>query len=86
MGVEIRSLEVKTVREKVESGLYPKEYLVGSDDLVRVVPSPDIVHIVVCGDPGRNRLKTLDTHYTRLTTKEIRLPGNWDELLKEAKE
>jgi hypothetical protein len=79
------SSEVKTVREKVESGLYPKEYLVGSDDLVRVVPSPDIIHVLVCGDPDRNRVKTLNTHYTCLTTKEIKPPRNWDELLKEAK-
>jgi hypothetical protein len=77
--------QVKTIREKVESGLYPQEYLGGPDDLVRVVPSPDILHIVVCGDPGRNRLKTLDSGYTRLTTKEIKLPGKWDQLLKEAK-
>ncbi|MDO8683850.1 MAG: hypothetical protein Q7N50_10260, partial [Armatimonadota bacterium] len=76
--------DVKTVREKVGSGLYPKEFLVGSNDLVRVLPSPDIVHLVVCGDPTRNRFKTLDTGYTRLTTREIKLPENWDELLKEA--
>ena len=78
-------VDVKTVRQKVEEGVYPKEFLVGSDDLIRIVPSPDIIHVLVCGDPGRNRVKTLDTHYTRHTTKEIKLPGNWDVLLKDAK-
>lgn len=75
--------EVHTVREKVESGLFPKEFLVGPDDLVRVIPSPEVVNLVVCGDPGRNRMKTLDSGYTWLTTKEIRLPANWNTLLKE---
>ena len=28
---------------------------------------------LVCGDPGRNRMKTLDSGYTRLTTKEVKL-------------
>lgn len=79
-------VEAMTIREKVESGLYPKEYLVGPDDFIRVLRSPDIVNIVVCGDPDRARLKTFYTGYTRLTTKEIKLPRNWNQLLKETKE
>lgn len=77
-------VDVKTVQDKVEDGVYPKEFLVGSDDLIRIVPSPDIIHVLVCGDPDRNRVKTLDTHYTRHTIKAIKLPKNWDNLLKEA--
>lgn len=42
-------MKATTVREKVELGLYPKQFLVGPDDMVRVLPSPDVVHIVVCG-------------------------------------
>jgi hypothetical protein len=45
------------------------------------VSSPDIIHIVVCGDGGRNRMKTLDSGYTHFTTKEIKLPRGWDKLL-----
>lgn len=73
--------DVKTVPEKVSLGMYPKEFLVGSGEMVRVLPNPEIINIVVCGDPDRNRLKTLDTGYTRLTTKEITLPRNWSALL-----
>jgi hypothetical protein len=65
--------EVHTVEEKVEAGLFPKEFLVGPDDLVPIIPSPDLINLVVCGDPGRNRMKTLDSGYTRLTTKEVKL-------------
>ena len=35
----------------VARGLMPDEYLVGPQDLVRVLPSPDVINIVVCGDP-----------------------------------
>ena len=74
-------VEVQTVRGKVDAGLYPRDFLVGPDELVRVVSSPDIIHIVVCGDGGRNRMKTLDSGYTHFTTKEITLPRGWDTLL-----
>lgn len=74
--------EVTTARERVQKGLYSEEYLVGPDDLVRVLPSPDVVHIVVCGDPGRNRVMTLWSGYCQPSTKEIKLPQNWNELLR----
>lgn len=74
--------EVHTVREKVELGLFTKDFLVGSNDEVPIIPSPDLINLVVCGDPGRNRIKTLDSGYTLLTTKEIKLPKNWDALRK----
>ncbi len=75
--------EVRTVREKVELGIYPKEFWVGPDELVRVLANPDIIHIVVCGDPGRNRVMTLWSGYVQPTTKEINLPANWGKLIKE---
>jgi len=79
--------DVKTIEEKVSEGLYPPEYLdAGPDDRVRVLHQPDMVHLVVCGDPGRNRLKTLDTGYTRLTTHAVKLPAAWNELLTEARQ
>jgi hypothetical protein len=75
-----------TIREKVEQGLFSEEYLVGPDDMVRVLSSPEMVHIVVCGDPSRNRVMGFDGVYVRPSTKEIELPANWDELLREARE
>lgn len=73
-----------TLRERVESGVLPPEFLGKSDDWVRIVSSPDILHIVVCGDPHRNRVMVLEGGHTRPTTKPIRLPANWAELLSEA--
>jgi hypothetical protein len=69
--------EAFTVRDYVELGIYPPEYLVEPQELVRVLPSPDIVHIVVCGDPDRNRLMTLWSGYVQPVTKPIALPAQW---------
>jgi hypothetical protein len=77
--------EAFTIRDCVRLGLYPDEYLVGQQDMVRVLPSPDIIHIVVCGDPSRNRIMTLWSGYVQPVTKKIELPANWDELLQEAR-
>ena len=74
--------EVHTVREKVELGLFTKDFDVGSDDTVPIIPSPDLINLVVCGDPGRNRIKTFDSGYTLLTTKAIKLPARWEQLPK----
>jgi hypothetical protein len=70
-----------TTREKVERGLFPEEYLVGPDEMVRVLPSPDVVHIVVCGEPGRNRIMGFHAVYIQPTIKAIKLPANWDECI-----
>jgi len=78
--------EMLTVREKVKMGLYSEDYLVGPNDMVRVLSSPDLVHIVVCGDPNRNRVMTLWGGYVQMTTKEIKLPAKWNDLLNEAKD
>jgi hypothetical protein len=81
--------EATTVSKRVEMGLYPKEYLVKPNEMVRILPGldivDDIVHIFVCGDPGRNRVMTFWSGYIQPVTKEIKLPRNWDQLLKEAK-
>jgi hypothetical protein len=66
-----------SIEEKVERGLFPDDYLVGPDELVRLLPSPDIVHPIVCGEPGRNRLMGLHSVYVEPTTKEIALPKDW---------
>jgi hypothetical protein len=70
-----------TVRQKADAGVLPKEYLGAPDDRVRILKSPDIVHIVVCGDPNRNRLMSFEGGHTVPTTKEIRLPSDWEERL-----
>ena len=54
----------------------------GPDDPIKIMPGPEFIEILVAGDPGRNRIKTLDSGYTRVTTKEIKLPANWASLPK----
>jgi hypothetical protein len=66
-----------TVRQKAEAGVLPKEYLGTPDDMVRILKGPEIVHIVVCGDPNRNRLMSFEGGHTIPTTKEVRLPRDW---------
>jgi hypothetical protein len=67
--------EAFTIPDMVERGLMPKEYLVSPDDLVRVLPSPDVINIVVCGDPDRNRAMVLWGGYVSPATRKIDLPG-----------
>jgi len=64
--------------EKVERGLFPAEYR-GADEgeMLRLLPSPDVVHPVVCGEPGRNRLMLVHGVYVLPTTKPVSLPQDW---------
>jgi hypothetical protein len=71
-----------TARERVEAGMLPPEFAGAPDDLVRVLSGPDVLHIVVCGDPHRNRVMVMEGGHTQPTTKEIRLPRDWDRLVK----
>jgi hypothetical protein len=63
--------EAFTIRDAVERGIYPEEYLVKPDDLVRVVPSADVINIVVCGDPHRNRVMVLWGGYVNPVTRRM---------------
>ena len=70
-GLKYGHPEAFTVKDYVEMGIYPEEYLVEPDELVRVLPSPETLHIVVCGDPDRNRIMTLWSGYVQPVTKKI---------------
>jgi hypothetical protein len=63
--------EAFKIPDMVERGLLPKEYLVKPDELVRVLPNADVINIVVCGDPDRNRLMVLWGGYIKPVTKKI---------------
>ena len=71
-------------RERVDEGVFPPEFAGAPDDRVRILSSPDVLHIVVCGDPHRNRVMVMEGGHTQPTTKPVRLPPNWAELLKQS--
>jgi hypothetical protein len=71
--IEYGHSEAFKIPDMVERGLMPREYLVKPDDLVRVLPGPDVINIVVCGDPDRNRLMVLWGGYVSPVTKKMEI-------------
>ena len=69
--IEYGHSEAFKIPDMVERGLLPKEYLVEPDDLVRVLPSADVINIVVCGDPDRNRVMVLWGGYVSPVTRKM---------------
>jgi hypothetical protein len=68
--------EAFTIPNAVARGIYPKEYLKqGPDGMVRVLPNPDVINIVVCGDPNRNRVMVLWGGYVNPVTKKMKIPA-----------
>jgi hypothetical protein len=68
-----------TARRQVEAGVLPPEFAGAPDDMVKVLSGPDVLHIVVCGDPHRNRVMVMEGGHTQPTTKPVRLPAGWSE-------
>jgi hypothetical protein len=71
--IEYGHSEAFKIPDMVERGLLSKEYLVGPNDLVRVLPSPEVIDIVVCGDPDRNRAMVLWGGYVSPVTRKMEL-------------
>lgn len=69
--IEYGHSEAFKFEDMVARGLLPKEYLVEPDEPVRVLPSADVINIVVCGDPDRNRLMVLWGGYVKPVTKKM---------------
>jgi len=63
--------EAFTIPDAVKRGIYPREYLETKDGLLRVLPGPDVIHIVVCGDPHRNRVMVLWGGYVNPVTRKV---------------
>jgi hypothetical protein len=61
--------EAFTIPDAVERNLYPREYLGQEGKLLRVLPGPDVIDIVVCGDPHRNRVMVLWGGYVNPVTR-----------------
>lgn len=70
-----------TARQQVEAGVLPPEFAGAPEDRVRVLSGPDIVHLIVCGDPHRNRVMVMEGGHTQPTIKPVELPAQWDALL-----
>jgi hypothetical protein len=64
-------------RKQVEAGVLPREFAGAPEDKVKVLSSPDVLHIIVCGDPHRNRIMVMEGGHTQPTTRPVRLPANW---------
>jgi hypothetical protein len=73
--LKFTNIHPTTARERVEAGVFPDEFLGSPDSLVQVLASPEIVHIIVCGDPNRNRIMVLEGGHTRPTTRRIDAGG-----------
>ena len=73
----------QSARERVAEGVFPPEFAGAPDDSVRLLSSADILHIVVCGDPHRNRVMVLEGGHTYPTTRPIALPAKWSGLPKQ---
>lgn len=65
--------EAFTIPDAVERGLYPSGYLGQQGKLLRVLPGPELIDIVVCGDPHRNRVMVLWGGYVNPVTKKVEL-------------
>ena len=75
--------------EYVSKGQLPKDYCESTDPnrLLPMVYSPDDFLIVVSGDPARNNAMICDQNAVHgwTVSKKIKLPPNWNELLKKAR-
>lgn len=63
--------EAFTIPDAVERGIYPREYLGKENALLRVLPGPEVINIVVCGDPHRNRVMVLWGGYVNPVTRKV---------------
>ena len=63
--------EAFTIPDAVERGIYPREYLGKENGLLRVLPGPEVIDIVVCGDPHRNRVMVLWGGYINPVTRKV---------------
>ncbi len=68
--------EAFTIRDAVDRGIYPEEYLVKQNELVRILPGPEVINLVVCGDPHRNRVMVLWGGYVNPVTKKMAFASN----------
>ena len=73
----------------VKDGILPPEYTASSDPqrLVNVIIKPEMVEILVAGDPGRNQSRAYMSNHIQgpTTSRRVELPKRWNELLTAAR-
>jgi len=73
----------------VEQGILPPSYTESKDPqrLVNVLIKPEMVEILVAGDPGRNQSRAYMSNHVQgpPTSRKVVLPKNWSELLAKRK-
>jgi len=62
----------------------PESFDVAPEQKIPAVLRPDLLHVVVCGSRERNRTLLLFSFYVNPTTREIKLPADWERKLKSA--
>jgi hypothetical protein len=69
----------------VKDGILPPEYTASSDPqrLVNVIIKPEMVEILVAGDPGRNQSRAYMSNHLQgpTTSRRVELPRRWGQLL-----
>jgi hypothetical protein len=73
----------------VKDGILPPSYTESSDPhrLVRTLIKPEMVEILVAGDPGRNQSRAYMSNHVQgpPTSRKVVLPKNWSDLLAKRK-
>ena len=73
----------------VKGGILPAEYAASNDPqrLLHVIIKPEMIGILVAGDPGRNQSRAYMGNHIQgpPTSRRVQLPRRWDELLKQAR-
>jgi hypothetical protein len=69
----------------VKDGILPPRYAASSDPqrLVNVIIKPEMVEILVAGDPGRNQSRAYMSNHLQgpTTSRRVELPRRWDQLV-----
>jgi len=77
----------KLAQRHIEKGQLPTWFPKAAESeeaTIPVVPRPEQLPILVCGDATRNKTMTFYTMYNAFVTKAVRLPANWSTLEKDS--
>jgi hypothetical protein len=77
-----------SLEELVKDGILPPEYAASNDPqrLLKVIIKPEMIGILVAGDPGRNQSRAYMGNHIQgpPTSRRIALPRDWAQRVKKA--